>query len=601
LAGTALGKAASSSSSSQDDAACGNATNTLANSNAVGFDNDDDDDDVVVDGCDHRDGGGGSSVAIKNAITEEDQHERALHERFLQTVVPYLTFLKGNGFFLGGDDNNERNGDDGDDKYDKDAATTMATMDESNCRDNGEEGNYDAQRPKRRKMDTTTTTTSHSNKKDDENVKNYHEAERMYPLFREGCMCISTRAFHMQSPPSATTKNDKNEDDTNANNNEDYQGPYLLPYIDLLNHSPRGSEKHVTTLRRDYGGDGSFLMVAERDIGMEEEVCHSYDSGSASSSTAAATPTADGGASTAACREEVAKEESSSLNSAQLLQTFGFVDVNEAGKRILGYYRKNDGAIGNNNQGGHHFANLCNNITPAILTKKEISRACKRLASSSYPDALRKFMDQSGMVDDGWEHWEISKLDEDSGSRWESLKRFSEELVIPFGGSLSNELVTVCCMHFLPDDAIGELLDESTTEVVLLGKEVLEDYFLGKLVLRAIVDALKEKLNTYRVSSAHLPTDIKRPRQTREFLDFLGGFYRSECDSQKSELFYWGVNEVVDANVMSNIMTCHEGKFAGILQKFKYGMLISLEERACLLELRKKALGLLVQIDGEDS
>lgn len=39
---------------------------------------------------------------------------------------------------------------------------------------------------------------------------------------------------------------------------------------------------------------------------------------------------------------------------------------------------------------------------------------------------------------------------------------------------------------------------------LLLGKEVLDDYFLAKLVLRAILDVGKEKLRTYKASSASL-------------------------------------------------------------------------------------------------
>ena len=47
-----------------------------------------------------------------------------------------------------------------------------------------------------------------------------------------------------------------------------------IPYVDLLNHSPRGSAERATTLRRD--ANGSFFMVAERDIAAGEEISHSY-------------------------------------------------------------------------------------------------------------------------------------------------------------------------------------------------------------------------------------------------------------------------------------------------------------------------------------
>ena len=65
--------------------------------------------------------------------------------------------------------------------------------------------------------------------------------------------------------------------------------------------------------------------------------------------------------------------------------------------------------------------------------------------------------------------------------------------------------------------------------------------------------------------------------------------------------FCWGEKEVTDARVLSEIMSLDDERYTDLLQKFKYGMVISLEERACLLELKKKTLDLLVQLDGEDS
>ena len=194
----------------------------------------------------------------------------------------------------------------------------------------------------------------------------------------------------------------------------------------------------------------------------------------------------------------------------------------------------------------------------------------------------------------------------ESGPRWDSLALFSEELMIPFGGSLLDELITICCLHFLPDDTIKELLDESITKEgnhesqtsLLLGNEVLEDYFLGKLVLQAITHVLKEKLSSYKVSSDNLLVGCKEHELTQQFLEVLGGFYHSKSDCQNGVSFCWGESEIRDARVLSKIMSLHEGRFTEALQKFKYGMVISLEERACLLELKKKTLDLLVQLDG---
>ena len=90
--------------------------------------------------------------------------------------------------------------------------------------------------------------------------------------FRQACMCISTRGFHLSS----------NNEDTSS-----WSGPFLLPLIDLLNHNPAQS---CTTLQRDDTND--FIMIAERELARGDEVFHSYGK---------------------------------DLSSAQVLQTFGFV------------------------------------------------------------------------------------------------------------------------------------------------------------------------------------------------------------------------------------------------------------------------------------
>ena len=307
---------------------------------------------------------GGGSPINDDAIAD-DRQGRALRFRYTKTVRPYLEFVKSH---------------------------------------KSAESKRDAQQvAKRQKVETT---------KPDNN----NEDDDSYSLFREGCMCISTRAFHMQSSASVGADNNA-ESDNNAKKDDCYDGPYLLPYIDLLNHSPRGSTKHVTTLRRD--ADGSFVMVAERDIAKDEEICHSYTD----SSPTACDISGEG------------QEKSTALNSAQLLQTFGFVDVKSAGKQLLQYYQENKSDIAN--------------ITPAVLTKSELSNACKQLANSSYPSTICKFMDESGMSDAGWEHWEVSPFEESSPAA-KQLTMSPEELIISFGDSISDELITLCCLHFLP-------------------------------------------------------------------------------------------------------------------------------------------------------
>ena len=58
-----------------------------------------------------------------------------------------------------------------------------------------------------------------------------------------------------------------------------YRGPFLLPIIDLLNHSSIENKK-CTTLRRDTSSsNGGFYMIAERHIIKGEEILGLSDSG----------------------------------------------------------------------------------------------------------------------------------------------------------------------------------------------------------------------------------------------------------------------------------------------------------------------------------
>ena len=154
--------------------------------------------------------------------------ERAMQERFQGNVLPYLSFLSDIGLFQEDED--------------------------------GDDIPYSGQNTKRRRSEATTIQAA---------KQSLIDADNLYPLFLDGCMCISTRDFHMQSSsPSANTGD--------CSGGKTYHGPYLLPYINLLNHSPRGSLERVTTLCRD--NDGSFVMVAETDIVEGEEIRHSYNS-----------------------------------------------------------------------------------------------------------------------------------------------------------------------------------------------------------------------------------------------------------------------------------------------------------------------------------
>jgi hypothetical protein len=68
----------------------------------------------------------------------------------------------------------------------------------------------------------------------------------------------------------------------------------------------------------------------------------------------------------------------------------------------------------------------------------------------------------------------------------------------------------------------------------------------------------------------------------------LGGLYLSGYQSGMS--FIWGESGIGDAIVLSKLKPYTDGGLTDLVQKFSCGMVISLEERACLLELKKKAL-----------
>jgi hypothetical protein len=67
-------------------------------------------------------------------------------------------------------------------------------------------------------------------------------------------------------------------------------------------------------------------------------------------------------------------------------------------------------------------------------------------------------------------------------------------------------------------------------------------------------------------------------------------FENDECSS-----ICWGENEVSDAKALLKLTSSNSRNQSGI-DKFIYGLVVSLEERACLMELRKKTYEMIVQI-----
>jgi hypothetical protein len=251
--------------------------------------------------------------------------------------------------------------------------------------------------------------------------------------FQHACMCISTRGFHLQHQDN---DNETAQDD-NTSAPPLYHGPFLLPVIDLLNHDPPNK---CTTLQRDAATE-VFTMVAERSISAKEEIVHSYGD---------------------------------SLTSAQLLQTFGFVP-NCHMRRAL--------------ESDLFDGKVDNNLTPAVLSKsKDLLVACRKIAQSDYPAQLQAVVTSKHMED---EVWDVSNLPT------RSVKEITEDLTLSSKPLLfSEELITLACAQFLPEDAYHEVFGQE--ETTLLDRSILEDYYLGNLVCRSLLMAIDDKLATYR-------------------------------------------------------------------------------------------------------
>lgn len=246
--------------------------------------------------------------------------------------------------------------------------------------------------------------------------------------FLEACMCISTRGFHLN--PSI---------DSQGGWIDDYQGPFLLPVIDLLNHDP---DRKCTTLRRD-SMTGAFYMIADGDINPGQEIFHSY---------------------------------SDTLTAAQILQTFGFVPSR------LDAYRSDP------------IPSVC--LTPVVLYKrKHLLAACEDVKSSSFPKDVILIMDSSTNGSDENDVWPVNDIpnrsltDSDAPDDW-LISCDSRPL-------LSDELLTFIVIQFLPEEAMEEIIGSDGRISSWLDRSILEDVYLGSLVFRALFKALELRKADY--------------------------------------------------------------------------------------------------------
>lgn len=261
-----------------------------------------------------------------------------------------------------------------------------------------------------------------------------------------------------------------------------------------------------TTLKRD-NVTGSFCMAAERSIAKDETVVHSYGD---------------------------------SLTAAQLLQTFGFVPV-----------------VQDQNHGNR-------SLTPATFQKvKHLLAACKETKESTYPQELKEWMESQKMDED--EVWNIQSipqraLDDDISA---------DLLVCNENAVLSEELITLVSVQFLPDEAYNEVFPEDRLEA-WLDRSILEDYYLGKLVCHSLLIAIRKKLDEYA------PINI-------------GGVCGSEKADSVLERDREYLKQLLQQPPLSSVSTF----------RAMYGLTIRIEELTCLKALQDEILGLQGFLDGQ--
>jgi SET domain len=281
-------------------------------------------------------------------------------------------------------------------------------------------------------------------------------APQEFQIFRVSCECIATRAFHLDTNGNSLEFSQHQQSVIVAREPQDadYTGPFLIPVVDLLNHSSLSGAK-CTTLSRH--SDGSFQMVAERSVAANEQILHSYGVG---------------------------------LNAHQFLQTFGFVPWEVMKGRAATFE-----CAGISDSGCF----LDSPITPVILSKKEILDACWQVVDSGMPGRIASSMKESLNTKD--ETWVIQ---EDAAVREQRSASFlPEEFIVSTSSTpstaslLSDEIVTASSLPFLPADAYQEAVLDNVKDVALLDASILEDFFLGQLVCGALLRVVGARMKAY--------------------------------------------------------------------------------------------------------
>lgn len=384
------------------------------------------------------------------------------------------------------------------------------------------------------------------------------ETSAKYQAFLEASMCISTRGFHLlPTKPSSCKQTETGGESTippaNANS---YNGPFLLPIIDLLNHDPQNS---CTTLKRlestESNGGSYFAMVAERDIAQDEEIFHSYGS---------------------------------DLTSAQLLQTFGFVPRNNSIDALA--------AVASDP------LKVSQTSTPVgFSTKDHLLIASKSLKASSFPDTImdriraqssdsaeRDDSDFEGIEDDCF--WEVCDIPD------RPKVASSEEYLISAsqtGGSdiaflLTDDIVTLMAAQFLPEDAFDDIFPpgNDNSKTIKLDRSILnDDYYLGVLVCKSLLVACFLKARTYVHDLDDKGTKTKMSKEELE--DFVAKAISVATPSGIVGRYISSLLKTESAKIREYFETTNQENAASKLREV-YGRTIRTEEMTNLLVFCKE-------------
>ena len=368
---------------------------------------------------------------------------------------------------------------------------------------------------------SSTSTPDNYNNDDDINVKGETpttiKKKKNFEQFIRASQCISTRGFHMTTTRSTTSTPSRNGATSPSSSiNGNYDGPFLLPVIDLLNHDP--PNKCTTLQRRTHNVDDDyFIMIAERDICAGEEVVHSYGDG---------------------------------LTSAQLLQTFGFVPSKHTDRiiKLFKNNRKGNSSSSNNNSNTEQnnyqattepspLSFSDSNLTPVSFDKKShILAACELMKTgkifvnnstsdvaiprkspyfvNTIQEGIRKYVTthnkNNGYDDEDDPTWDVHDIPHrpmNDTTPDEFLiaiptpKCYNGSMEQPKDKSnqthhlLTNELLTFIIAQYLPGEAYEDIFRESDgngTVFTHLDHSILEeDPYLRLLVSKTLQIAIK--------------------------------------------------------------------------------------------------------------